>query len=91
MANYALASQNLLPFIRNLSISPIPLVDHALLSLSLQFDPPLLTHPSLQSPPSPPRTTFHFDEGDPNIFLFALSQTLPAEALFSSLDSASAK
>ena len=35
VVDYILVSHNLLPFIRDLHISPIPLADHALLSLSL--------------------------------------------------------
>jgi hypothetical protein len=50
VVDYVLSSQNLIPFIRHLSVSPIPLADHALLSFSLQFDPP---HPN--NPPSPLR------------------------------------
>ena len=88
MVDYALANSNLLPYIRNLSVSPIPLVDHALLSLSLQFDPPQPTHPV---PQSPPRTSFRFDEGDPYIFSSFLRRILPSEAQFSALDSTFAK
>lgn len=88
VVDYALANPNLLPYIRNLFVSPIPLADHALLSLSLQFDPPQPAHPI---PQSPPRTSFRFHEGDPNIFSSFLCRMLPSEAQFSALDSTSAK
>lgn len=83
VVDYVLASQNFLPFFRHLSISPIPLDDHALLSFCLQFDPPLPPHPS---PRGPPRTTFRFDEGDPDIFSSTLrnvevSKSNPLETL----------
>jgi hypothetical protein len=35
VVDYVLSSHNLLPFINHFSVSPIPLADHALLSLSL--------------------------------------------------------
>ena len=50
VVDYALASQSLLPYIRDISILPIPLADHTLLSLSLQIAP-------LLSTPLPPTST----------------------------------
>ena len=88
VVDYALASQSLLPFIRDLSILPIPLADHALLSLSLQIDPPPPTPPP---PENTPQTTFRFDEGDLDIFLSDLRQILPPEVQFPSLNLAIAK
>lgn len=46
VVDYVLASHNLLPFIHHFSVSPIPLVDHALISFSFWFYPPLPPHPS---------------------------------------------
>ena len=40
VVDYALASHNLLPFIRHFLVSPIPLSDHALLSFSLSITYP---------------------------------------------------
>lgn len=80
--DYALTGRTLLPFIRNLSVSPIPLADHALLALSLQFDPHRPTHPP---PRSPGRTIFRFDEGDPDIFSSSLREILPDKDDFSRL------
>jgi len=82
VVDYVFASHNLLPFIRHLSVSPIPLADHALISFSLQSNLPLPLHPS---PWGPPRTTFLFDKGDPE------RKILPSKTQFSLLDSASTK
>jgi hypothetical protein len=40
VVDYVLTSQSLLPCICNLSVSPIPLADHALLSFYLRVHPP---------------------------------------------------
>lgn len=90
VVDYVLASQNLLPFIHHLSVSPSPLlIMHffpSLSGLTLPFHGP--PHPS---PRGPPRTTFQFDEGDPNIFSSTLRKMLPSETQFSLLDSPSTK
>lgn len=84
VVDYAIANLDLLPYIKNFSITPIPLIDHALLSLPLQFD---LPNPSPTFPCNPPRTTFRFEEGDLDLFSSILRQTLPLGSQFASLSS----
>jgi hypothetical protein len=88
VVDYVLASHNLLPFIRHFSVSPIPLADHALLSFSLWFDPPLPPHPS---PRGPPRTTFDLTKETLTSSPLPYARCSHQKTQFSLLDSASTK
>jgi hypothetical protein len=73
VVDYILANQDLLPHIQHLSVSPLPMVDHASsLSPSLHHLPP-----PLPTPPHPPRTTFLFDRDYVDSYTTRLKELLP--------------
>jgi hypothetical protein len=83
VVDHVMTNLDLLPYVHHFSITPIPLVDHALLSFSLTIDPP--------SPPSPLWPTIIFNKRQLDIFSTHLHQLLPPKSLFSSLNSTSTK